>query len=229
MILESLELRGLGTEITYGIITAILLAFQSYMNKRRGNQAQAKLDHISQQVNEAKKELTPDGGESIKDIVGIIHKKIDIHSEKIDRCFKGVEGCVDRIDQLSIQMKTLMITDRSKLEWMLNQSDDAMYLANANGDIDFVNKAMERLFEANPPHILNKKRFNFISTSSQKSEAIKSLILAIESKTDFSMQYTIFQRSSKTTVDVYDSTECITDAASNFMHFIGKIKPIQNA
>lgn len=204
------------------VVFCSILALQSILTWVKGKKHLQQLETIKADVKDTKKELSTNGGDAtMKDVLTNINSKIDKQGIAINTC-------IGDIGSIRSQIENLTFENRARTEFTMNQSPVAMYIANEKSDVTFTNTAMNNLFGANSPHLLNRKRFNFISTQKQKTEAIEALQLALESGTDFKMGYEILSRKTipHKLIKVCDSSEVALSSTGKFMWMLGRIEEV---
>lgn len=201
------------------IVMGALILLQPLLHMARAKKVQQQLENIKKDVTETKKELSTNGGDSTKDVLNAMNTKLD-------KCVVDIGSCITDVGAIKTQIENLTFENRARTELTMNQSPMAMYIANEKGNVTFVNAAMANLFGANMAHLINRKRFNFISTQQEKGDAIEALQLSLDTGTDFKMDYTILSRKGQPHrhIKVCDTAEAMYINGNKFLWTLGRIE-----
>lgn len=213
-----------GQMLASAVVFALLLGAQTFIHwakaKRTKDDTNTRLKSIEEKVEHTKYEVSTNGGDkTLKDLV------IKMSNEQW-RIKNSLDRCINDISVLSGHLVGV-VKDRAALELTMNSEEEAQYIANEKGDVEFVNYAMIELFGANAAHLKKRKRFNFIETQEEKEEVNESVMWCVVNKLEFSKDYTILNRKRNKTRLVCETFEAVNDAEGLFKHFLGTIKVIK--
>jgi PAS domain-containing protein len=200
-----------------GFITLIVLlvnaAISRLLNKKHKAETSLQLESISKEVKETKKELSTNGGDTtMKDVLNNVNTKLD-------QLHKKTESIERKVQQINAQA-------RARTELALDQSNVPQFLANENGEVDYVNDAMTELFGLGKNHCMVNKWMVAIESQTVKEEIIRRLSFAIKNKFLFKFDVSIKNQKTGNSVNSVFTVEPRLDSEGNFLWNLGKFKEV---
>lgn len=182
-----------------------------YFKNRKANKRQKlSLESIEEQVQRIMKELSVNGGGSVKDVSIETHKEVLKHS-------KLIEDLQTRTDLLRAQ-------SRAKLEMQLNLDEDPAFLTNENGEFTYVNSAIQDMFGLTKAEMLKFGWLKAISNPREKEDVREALRYSVEERISFSVNFNIVNQRTKTTYLIEMVADPVWDERGNPLWFFGKAK-----
>lgn len=205
------ELNALYT----GFVTLLALlinGFVSYLRaKKHKFETSEKLETISREVKDTKKELSTNGGDTtMKDVVNNINSKVDLLAQ--------------RHEIFERKLQEIIAQARARTELALDQSNTPQFLANEKCQVDYVNDAMSELFGLTKSHCMFNKWMVAIESQTQKEEIEKRMLWAIARRFNFTFDVPIKNQKTGISTNVTFTVEPRLDADGIFLWNLGKFK-----
>lgn len=208
-ILEASPTFSLIDNLSQLIILVSALAIQSIVNWLRAQkpkkQMTGNLETIMIKVDKMEKELSPNGGTSMKDMV------TNTHHQVID---------------LQTKVKAISVQQRARLEMQLNSSLDYYMLFNEDGECIFANDALVNLVSIAKEDLLYSGWVSMIHTQEERERVIELFDSAVTRQIGFRECTTICNARTKEKFSAEISSKPIWDDEGNPLWFSGKIKVI---
>lgn len=189
------------------IMLVSALAIQSIINWLRNRKPRKEitsgLDIITSKVERMEKELAPNGGTSIKDMVTNTHKKVL---------------------ELDTTVKSIRVQQRARLEMQLNVGNEYVLLFNEDGECTFANEATQVLFGMQKHDILYAGWLQAIHDTDERERISESWDFHTNKQIALREHTTVCNQISRTKTPATLTINPIWDDEGNPLWFLGKIK-----